>query len=416
MSDTEETVRKLAYNPLNRVEKLRELPLGERSAVFGAFSPYVQQAVLQELKDREVVELLDSLDMRQAERILARLHSRKRREIIIRRLKGDIKEKSEYFLRFHPQASLALINFNYLILDGDLTIGKAADIIDDHYDETGKFPEILIHEKGALVGEVPLSILVRERNSSNLRRYVKAVTTIPYHSDVPKIINTITDTKAKKVVVLDRDDSVLGIIYSDSVKPLFGNLPAETLYDFAGVDDSERPFDSIATKVHNRYRWLILNLATSFMAGFVVLMFQDTLNVLAILSIYIPIIAGMGGNAATQSFAIMVRGLTLGTVSLETSGPVIYREMIAGIINGVIIGCIVALISLFWNGEALLGVAVGVALVCAHTIAAIAGTLVPLLMKHFGKDPASTSTIFITTVTDVFGLIFLFGFATLFLL
>ena len=416
MSHEKELARTLTYRKEERMDLLRAMPLSERSAVFEEFSPYVQQAVIKELKDHELVDMLDNMDMRHAEGVLARVQEVKRRARIVRRLKGEIKEKTEYFLRFHPQATLSLINFNYLFLSSTLTIGEAADIIDEHYDETGKYPELLVHEDGALIGEVQFSALVRERNRSLLKRYVKPVTTIPYHTEVPKIIETIVSSKAKKLVVLDRDESVLGLMYADTVRPLFGNLPAESLYDFAGVDDSERPFDSVSTKVHNRYRWLILNLATCFMAGFVVLLFQETLDALTILSIYIPIVAGMGGNAATQSFAIMVRGITLGTISLQTAAPAILRELFAGAINGVIIGSIVALISLVWNGSALLGLAVGLTLVCAHMVAAVAGTAVPLIMKQLGKDPAATSTIFITTVTDVLGLLFLFGFATIILL
>jgi magnesium transporter len=124
----------------------------------------------------------------------------------------------------------------------------------------------------------------------------------------------------------------------------------------------------------------------------------------------------MGGNAAAQSFAIMVRGITIGTISMETAWPALRREMIAGLINGIIIGIIVALISAVWNGQPMLGVAVGLALVSTHIIAALAGSFIPLFMKHLGKDPAATSSIFITTVTDVIGLLLLFGFATLILL
>jgi len=215
---------------------------------------------------------------------------------------------------------------------------------------------------------------------------------------------------------LDHDTSVLGIIYADSVRNLFGRLPAESLYDFAGVVDSERPFDSVGRKVSNRYRWLILNLLTCFLAGSVILVFQGTLDALTILAVYIPIIAGMGGNAASQSFAIMVRGITLGTISLKNSMPAIRRELMAGIINGIIIGAIVALISAVWNGEPVLGLVVALALVCAHIVAAVSGSLVPLVLKHIGKDPAASSSIFITTATDVFGLLFLLGFATLIML
>jgi magnesium transporter len=126
-----------------------------------------------------------------------------------------------------------------------------------------------------------------------------------------------------------------------------------------------------------------------------------------------PILAGMGGNAGTQSFAIMVRGITLGTVSLQNAKPALWRELWAGIINGIIIGAIVALVSALWNGEPLLGLIVATALVGAHIVAAVAGSSIPLIMKHIGKDPASTSTIFISTATDVLGLFFLLGLATI---
>ena len=409
-------VHELTYRPNERMKLLRDLSVPERAAVFEKLSPYVQQSILKQLKSHEIVDMLDHMDMQQAQRVLARVPSANRREKIVQRLKGDVKEKMEYFLRFHPKATLSLINFNYLFLSGDVTIASAAEIIDEHYEETGKYPEILVHKDGELQGEVPLSSLVRERNTSTLKKYVQPVTAITYQSEVNEVIDILTSTNSRKVVVQDHDTSVLGIIYADAARTLFGNLPAESLYEFAGVDSSERPFDSVFHKVNNRYKWLILNLATSFLAGSVVLSFQNTLDAITILSVYIPIIAGMGGNAATQSFAIMVRGLTLGTITLQNSAPAIWREFGAGIINGIIIGAIVALISVVWNNDPILGLVVGSALIGAHIIAGIAGAFIPLFMKHIGKDPAATSTIFITTITDVTGLFFLLGLATLVLL
>ena len=411
----ESLVQQLTYNPHERMNLLRSVSIPHRSALFEKLSPYVQQSVLRQLKTDELVDMLDHLDMQQAERIIKRIPSQKRREKIVARLKGEIKEKIDFFLRFHPSATLALVNFNYIFLDASTTVRDAADIIDEHYEETGKYPEVLVHQFGGLLGEVPLASLVRERNTSTLRKHVKFIDSIAYQAEINNIIDMLVATEKKKIVVLDHDTSVLGIIYSDSAKALFGNLPAESLYDFAGVDDSEKPFDSIGKKVKHRYKWLILNLATSFLAGSVVLSFQNTLDAVTILSVYIPIIAGMGGNAATQTFAIMVRGLTLGTISMKTAGPAIWREFGAGVANGVIIGLIVALISLVWNGSFVLGAVVGGALIGAHIVAGIAGAFIPLFMKQLGKDPASTSTIFITTATDVLGLFFLLGLASLFL-
>lgn len=147
-----------------------------------------------------------------------------------------------------------------------------------------------------------------------------------------------------------------------------------------------------------------------------VLIFQDTIDALTLLSVYIPIVAGMGSNAASQGFAVMVRGLTIGTISFKESWPAIRNEVIAGAGNGVIIGAIVALISIIWNQDPLLGLVVGVAMIFVHMVAGFVGAFMPLFMKHIGKDPAATSTIFITTATDVFGLIFMLGLATLVLL
>jgi magnesium transporter len=409
-------VHELTYHKDARMETLRQLPLGERAASFSKLSPYIQQSILKQLRIHEIVDLLDHLDMQQAERVLTRIQNSKLREKVVQRLKGEVKEKLEYFLRFHPNATLSLVNFNYLFLDGELTIKEAAEIISEHYDDTARYPEVLVHQKGVLIGEVPLSSIVRERNTSTLKKHVQSVQTISYQAEMNEIVESLVTTNSKKVVLLDHDLSVLGVIYADAARQLFGNLPAESLYDFAGVDNSERPFDSVGRKVRNRYRWLILNLATCFLAGSVVLAFQETLNALTILSVYIPIIAGMGSNAATQSFAVMVRGLTLGTISLQTAGPAIRKEMLAGLINGLIIGLLVVIVSSLWNGEPLLGVVVAVALVGAHIISAVTGTVIPLLMKYLGNDPAATSTIFITTVTDVFGLLFLLGMATVFLL
>lgn len=402
----------LTYHGDKRMETFRAMDVPERSAAFARLSPYVQQIILKQLRIYEIVEMLDHLDMRQAEHILTRVRSPKKREHIVNQLKGDVKEKMEYFLRFHPKATLSLINFNYLFVSEQCTVKEAAALIEEHYTDTGRYPELLVHHEGALTGEVPFPSLVKERNNTTLKRLVREVQTITYQADVREIIETLTCSTQKKVIVLDHDTSVLGIIYAEAARTLFGDLPAESLYDFAGVDDSERPFDSMAKKVQNRYKWLILNLATSFIAGSVVLAFQDTLNVITILSIYIPIVAGMGGNAATQTFAVMVRGITLGTISLRTALPAILREVGAGAINGLIIGALVAFISTVWDGDPILGLVVGAALFGSHVIAAIAGAVIPLYMKHIGKDPAATSTIFISTATDVCGLFLLLGLAT----
>lgn len=414
--DLEEKVRQITYRSVDRLTSFRALSLAERSVILLHLSSHVQQDLIKRLKNDELVDILDHLDVRSAESLLSRIGNVKRRDRIVAALRGAVREKIDYFLRFHPKATVSLINFNYLLLPASYTIAQTADAIDEHYQDTGKFPEVLVQEKGKLVGEVSLSDLVRERNTQTLRKYVQSVITIPYVAEVADIVNALAGSKKRKVVVLDVDESVLGIIYADEAMSLFGQNLDESLYDVAGVNDSELPFDGSFTKFKRRYRWLILNLFTCFLAGGVIFIFKDTIDALVILAMYIPIVAGMGGNAAAQTFAVTMRGITIGSISLRNCWPAIWREVGAGMMNGVLIGLIVAAISVVWNHSWMLGLVVGLTMVGEHIIAAFFGGILPLLMKRYGHDPAATSSIFITTATDVGGLLLLLSLGTLLLM
>lgn len=406
----------ISYHPKRRMGLFRALPLPEQGAVFEILSPHIQQEILEQLDDDDAVSVIDQLDLWQAKNVLAQLKDQKHRERIIAQLKGALKEKAEYFLRFHPKAAMTLLNFNYIFLSHMTTIDDAATAVDRHYRETGKFPEILVHLKGRLLGEVPPAILIREDNASMLHQHTVPVKTVAYLADIQEIVDTFAATRHSKVAVLDKDGSVLGVIYSDDALRLFEEEPAAELYDFAGVAENERPLDSVWSKVRHRYKWLIINLGTAFLAAAVVGLFRNTIDHLVLLAIYMPIVAGMGGNAATQTLAVVVRGIAMGEVRLKNGGPAILREVGAGFVNGIITGVIVALVATLWNKNPLFGFVIGSAIVFNLVIAGFFGAFIPLVMKKMGKDPATSATIFITTATDVFGFFAFLGLATLVLL
>ncbi len=409
-------IRDITYHAKERLARFKALPLRARSALFEQLSPHVQQSILDALTTDEILQLLDHFDLQRSENILARIRNQKRRETLAIRLKSELKEKAEYFLRFHPKAELSLLNFNYLLLSEDTTIEHASDAIGEHYQEVGRLPEVLVHKNGECVGEVQPSFLIRESNKKKLGSFVTPVPMVSYRADLHEVIDTLTRTKHGKVVVLDTDGSIVGIIYADDALRLLGNDPSASLYDFAGVADSERMHDSVWTKVRHRYKWLIINLCTGFLAAAVVSLFENALDKLVLLAIYMPIIAGMGGNAATQTLAVTVRAITVGEATLKDSAAPIAREVCAGMINGIINGVLIALVAIFWNQSPLLGLVLCVAMVANLVIAGFFGTFVPLLMKTLGKDPATSATIFITTATDVFGFFVFLGLATAILL
>lgn len=406
---------RLAYRPKARLEEFRALDLALRSAVFGELSAQIRQQILSELSLEEVVELLDHLDPQRAQHILARLPSDSRRRRIIERLKNDLYGKVEQFLQFHPRSSISLFHLNYVYLPDTTTIKDTAEIIEKHLSETGKIPVVLVGHNGLLSGEVPLTVLVRERNSSKLKNHCHPIASIVYNAVRQNVMTLFAENPHKKIAVLDSDGSVLGIIYSDDALDLFGGQPATSLYSFAGVTESERPFDSVVKKITHRYRWLILNLATAFLAAGVVAMFDDIISKYVLLAMYMPIVSGMSGNAATQTLAVMVRGSSIGEITLKNCLPAVWNEVQASFWNGLITGLLVFVIALIFGPDLWMGLVAGVAVLLSLVIGGLFGSVTPLVLKHFGKDPATSATIFISTATDVFGFLFLLGLASWFL-
>lgn len=413
--ELEKIAHRITYRPQGRLEHFRALALSEQSAVFNRLSPGMRQEILRGLSLDESVDLLDHLDLRRAHHILDRMKDARRRKRIVMRLKNDLHAKLEHFLQFHPEASMGLVHLNYVLLESTVKVGETAGIIEDYLHTTGKIPAVLVSKNGALVGEVSLGAMVRASNRTMLGSHVVPIESIAYTATREEVLARFTSQPHKKIAVLDNDGSVMGIVYSDDVLDLLGESPAATLYSFAGVEESERPFDSLWSKVRKRHRWLVLNLATAFLAAGVVASFEDTLSQVVLLAMYMPVIAGMGGNAATQTLAVMVRGIAVGEITLRNSKRAVLREVGAGLVNGLLTGSLVALIATFFNQDPLLGLVVGLSVMSGLIVAGFMGTTIPLLLKYFGKDPATSATIFITTATDVLGFFVLLGLATLIL-
>ena len=187
------------------------------------------------------------------------------------------------------------------------------------------------------------------------------------------------------------------------------------MYDFAGVHAEESVLDPAFYKIKLRYKWLIINLGTAFLAAFTVGLFEETISKFVLVAVYMPIVAGMGGNAATQTLAVLVRGIALKQITLKNAWPALRNELLAAGVNGVINGVIVAGVVLFVNNDIRMALVLAMAMLINLLVAAFFGTLIPLIMQRLGKDPAASATVFITTATDVLGFMTFLGLATLFL-
>lgn len=410
----DKAVKKIQSQPRARLTLFREIDPPMQGNVLLKLPSKTQKDITQKLTDDEIIALLNFPDPDKVTDILQLLEI-KRSEKITQKLNNNTREKVEFLLRFNPKAAAGLMNLNYLVIEQTDSLKKITERVIEHEKRNGKFPTILVTENSNLIGELPGHVLVTHKGSHLLDspNLIKKVPVISYDTDEHKVVNSFIKHPHDKVVVLDDNQSILGIIHSDDILRLVDKHSMKDLYGFAGVDTEEGILDSAMTKVKYRYKWLIINLGTAFLAASVVGLFENTISRFTLLAVYMPIVAGMGGNAGTQTLAVAIRGLVLKEVELKTSRALIINEMQAGAVNGLINGLIVAAVAIIFNQSPALGLVIGVAMITNLVVAGFFGALVPMIMKSIGKDPASSATIFITTATDVIGFFVFLGLASI---
>ena len=215
--------------------------------------------------------------------------------------------------------------------------------------------------------------------------------------------------------VVDRNGRLVGRITIDDVVDVIEEEIFEDFYRMAGLNLEERVLDPAGRSIWMRAPWLLINLATAFLAASVVRVFQGTIEKLVLLAVLMPIVAGMGGNAATQTITVVVRGLALGEISPKNAKWLIFKEVTVGLSNGLITGAAATLVAYLVGANVIVGLLLFLAMTANLAIAGLSGSLIPLILKWFKVDPAISSSIFVTTCTDIGGFFTFLGLATVFM-
>jgi magnesium transporter len=395
-------------SPAGRFGELRR---SEQRDLFFQLPESVQRSLVDDMSTEQLRAFVRGLDPDEATDVLG-LADEETQEAVLKRLDRDRRQKVEYLLEFSPETAAGLMHLDYVTVDRHRSFEAVAARVRRYEDRTGRFPTIFVTDDGRLVGHLPgPTLAMAERNGDGITEYVQETPAVRYDAPDTEVLEVFRAHPERTVAVLDDDDSILGVIYADDLLRLIDEVAGETLYEFTGVAEEESVLDGPVAKVRSRYKWLIVNLGTAFLAAGVVGLFEATIAAFTLLAVYMPVVAGMGGNAGTQSMAVTVRGIALGQVSLSTGGRVIANEVIAGAANGAITGALVAVIAAVFNRSPLLGLVLGVSMVLNLVIAGFFGTLIPLVLTKLGKDPATSATIFITTATDVLGFFVFLGLA-----
>ncbi len=407
-------IHKISFKPKERLDIFQSLPESSQADVILRLTKHMQYEILSKLKDDEIINLAGYLDPDELTDVLQLLPAKKSNKII-EKLNTSLKEDITKLLEFDPKTAGGLMNVDYIQVDEDDSISNTLKKLKIHEKRTGRLPAIIVDKDGKVSGYLPGHELGFAKQYEKVKKYVRHIETIDHNAEHEDVLKKFKDYPHNKLVVVGDKKNVIGIIYSDDVLGIMHEQASKSLYDLAGVSEEEQVQDSALAKVKFRYKWLIINLGTAFLAAFTVGLFDETISKYVLLAVYMPIVAGMGGNAATQTLAVLVRGIAYGQITLKNAWKALKNEVSAGFVNGIINGIIVSVVIIILNHDIKLALVITIAMIANLMIAGLFGTMVPLIMQKLGKDPASSATIFITTATDVFGFLSFLGLATLLL-
>ena len=270
-------------------------------------------------------------------------------------------------------------------------------------------------DRGKLCGVVGLrSLIVAPPSTKVCDIMIKEVRSVPALADQEEAAQLMKRYRLSLLPVVDDNERLLGIIFSDDTAFILEEEATEDMYALAQISGSDvQIWSSLRVSISRRLPWLIINLGTAFLAASVVNYFEATIAKAAVLAAFLGIVAGQGGNAATQTIAIVVRSIALNEVDFKDVSKVLWKEALIGLVNGLVIGSAVAVGAWYWHGSPVLGFIVGGAMLGNMIAGAMAGTLVPLTLKAVRLDPALASSVLVTTVTDSVGFGLVLGLATL---
>lgn len=276
----------------------------------------------------------------------------------------------------------------------------------------------VVDAQDRLVGVLGLRALITSLPNSIVGDIMERdIRTVQAGTDQEEVANLMTKYSLLALPVVDADGKLVGVVRSSDIAHVIEEEATEDIHRLSNISSEGDlgPWSPVRTSVQRRLPWLYINLFTAFLAAWVVSQFEATIAQLAVLAVFQSIVAGQGGNAGTQTLAIMVRGLALGEIEIRDVGPALLREIGIGLFHGIAVGIAVGIGAYLWKGIPFLGVVIGLAMIGNMIAAGMAGTLVPLTLKSLKLDPALASAVLVTTVTDCVGFGLFLGLATAFL-
>ncbi|MDE2879250.1 magnesium transporter [Candidatus Palauibacter soopunensis] len=362
--------------------------------------------IVEELADDDAADLIGELDPAEQARVFESVPDEEEQEI-------------RELLEYPEESAGGIMTRELCAVDSEATAAAAIEELRAQAEETEDlYTVFVVGRRGRLRGVVTLRDLVLaapETRISDLLEEPPAVVSVDL--DQEEVGRILSRYNLAAIGVIDDEGRLVGQITFDDVIDVVEAEVTEDILRFAAVSDEEQLRGTTLGAIRSRLPWLAVNTLTLSVAAVAVWLYRDTIEQLAILAAVMPVIAGLGGNAGTQALAVTIRRIALADELPEERWSAVVKELVVGLVNGLAIGLLVALVSLLLpNTEAIFGLVVMIAMWGNLAVASALGAFFPILLERFGVDPAVASSVFVTTFTDLFGFVLLLGLATRFLL
>ena len=398
-------------DPIQILEKLPDEYIGllldcasddEKISIISLFTDKRKGMIVSEMSSDELVDMLGQLGEDDKNAIITNMNVE------------DAQEVKE-LLTYGPETAGGIMATEFLAIKETYTVNETIDYLRQMTpgSETPYYIYV-VDDKGFLKGVVPLREIISSDPMTMIKDImIEKIICVPVDMDQEEVAKVFDKYGFMAVPVVDHRGTILGIVTLDDVMEVMKEEYTEDMFRLAGLDETEKLSGSVSDAIKSRLPWLLVNLVTAILAAATVSLFEDTISQIVALAIFMPIVAGMGGNAGTQTLTLIIRGIAIGELSYENQKDILRKETLIGLLNGLALGIIVGVLGYFWVGSFAFGFVIGLAMFLNLVVATISGYYVPVILKKANIDPALASAVFVTTVTDVLGFFFFLGLATL---
>ncbi len=374
----------------------------------------IKEDILETIKKDRLVKIIDEMDSDEATDIISELDE-ETSEHVLQKIDKEESENIKKLLSYPEETAGGLMQTEVIAVHKDMKRDEIIEYIRQEYEEVENLHYVfVVDDDNKLVGELEIpKLLLARKNQTAAELMETDFVSVPVTMDQENVAHLFRKYDAYILPVVDEENHLLGRITVDDIIDVIDEEASEDAYKMVGLESEDRVFTPPLQSVKKRLPWLTLNLFTALIISSVVGLFEETIAKMSVLAVLMPIVAGLGGNSGIQTLTVITRGIALGELSMKNSYQAILKQVLIGVINGVIIGTFAALIAWALKGNMMIGVVLGLAMICNMFIAGLMGSFVPIFLKSIKVDPALASGILITMLTDIGGYASFLGLATL---